>query len=435
MTGTARNFLIFWVVTAAACAGTLEAPPEDSTPDGRTGPEIVSELHRIEKSISDDSAESDIARELHRLEESIEDGPQTDIADELHRIEESIPAARPETAIAVHRLEESIAAGRAESEAAQSDPPFADHDHVEMTGVRLSHVRYPAPLDARIHLAELDPKLYEVRVEGISKKNPAGTSVLGALTRLGANVVLGSGFVSTLSPPTPVGLLIVDGSVVNPINRVGLSGIIAVSDRGLEITRREDFDRRGVSGALQVGPILVERNQNVVEPTEPTRRPAATRSFLGLRSDGTVLVGITTEGVHLYDLADLLMRRVEDGGLGCEIAVNLAGGGSEGLATGPMGRAEDYGNERARQAAVLAFTNKAKNRVEEIISRQLGVAANRLKPDVSMFTDLGADPLDAVELILAFEQAFNIRIPDGEAEEMRTVGDAIRLVSEQVRKQ
>ena len=64
-------------------------------------------------------------------------------------------------------------------------------------------------------------------------------------------------------------------------------------------------------------------------------------------------------------------------------------------------------------------------RVKNIIVEQLGVDADQVAPDTSFVEDLGADSLDTVELVMAFEEEFDIEIPDEEAEKMSTVGDAI----------
>lgn len=67
-------------------------------------------------------------------------------------------------------------------------------------------------------------------------------------------------------------------------------------------------------------------------------------------------------------------------------------------------------------------------RVKEIIVEELGVESDKVTPDASFVDDLGADSLDTVELVMAFEEEFGIDIPDEDAEQMRTVGDAISYI-------
>jgi acyl carrier protein len=68
-------------------------------------------------------------------------------------------------------------------------------------------------------------------------------------------------------------------------------------------------------------------------------------------------------------------------------------------------------------------------KVKEIIINELGVDAEKVTPEASFVEDLGADSLDTVELVMAFEEEFGMEIPDEEAEKLRTVGDAIKYIS------
>jgi acyl carrier protein len=65
------------------------------------------------------------------------------------------------------------------------------------------------------------------------------------------------------------------------------------------------------------------------------------------------------------------------------------------------------------------------SKVKEIIMNKLGVEEGQVTPEASFTNDLGADSLDTVELVMEFEKAFNIQIPDEDAEKIGTVGDAI----------
>ena len=71
-------------------------------------------------------------------------------------------------------------------------------------------------------------------------------------------------------------------------------------------------------------------------------------------------------------------------------------------------------------------------KVKEIIVEQLGVDEDQVNPEASFIDDLGADSLDTVELVMAFEEKFDIEIPDEDAEKMRTVGDAINYLKEKL---
>ena len=71
-------------------------------------------------------------------------------------------------------------------------------------------------------------------------------------------------------------------------------------------------------------------------------------------------------------------------------------------------------------------------KIKQIVSEQLGVDEAEVTPTASFVDDLGADSLDTVELVMAFEEAFGIEIPDEEAEKIRTVQDAITYVEKKV---
>ena len=71
----------------------------------------------------------------------------------------------------------------------------------------------------------------------------------------------------------------------------------------------------------------------------------------------------------------------------------------------------------------------AEEKVKQIIVEQLGVDAAEVTASASFQDDLGADSLDIVELVMAFEEAFDVEIPDEDAEKIKTVQDAINYVS------
>ncbi len=67
-------------------------------------------------------------------------------------------------------------------------------------------------------------------------------------------------------------------------------------------------------------------------------------------------------------------------------------------------------------------------KVKEIVVNKLGVDEGQVTPEASFTNDLGADSLDTVELVMEFEKAFNLQIPDEDAEKISTVGDAIKYL-------
>jgi acyl carrier protein len=70
-------------------------------------------------------------------------------------------------------------------------------------------------------------------------------------------------------------------------------------------------------------------------------------------------------------------------------------------------------------------------RVKDIIVDQLGVNADQVTPEAKFVEDLGADSLDTVELVMAFEEEFDIEVPDEEAEKLQAVGDVVTYITSQ----
>ena len=69
------------------------------------------------------------------------------------------------------------------------------------------------------------------------------------------------------------------------------------------------------------------------------------------------------------------------------------------------------------------------DKIKEIIIDKLGVDENKISIEAKFIDDLGADSLDTVELIMQFEEDFNIEIPDEDAEELRSVGQAVDYIT------
>ncbi|MFH1066429.1 MAG: acyl carrier protein [bacterium] len=69
-------------------------------------------------------------------------------------------------------------------------------------------------------------------------------------------------------------------------------------------------------------------------------------------------------------------------------------------------------------------------KVKEIIVEQLSVNAEQVTPEAKFVEDLGADSLDVVELVMAFEEEFGVEVPDEDAEKLLTVGDVVKYIEE-----
>ncbi|NOK34315.1 acyl carrier protein [Corallococcus exercitus] len=76
----------------------------------------------------------------------------------------------------------------------------------------------------------------------------------------------------------------------------------------------------------------------------------------------------------------------------------------------------------------MSNATDVETKIKSIIADQLGVGEDEIKPESSFIEDLGADSLDIVELVMAMEEEFEVEIPDDEAENIKTVGDAVNYV-------
>ena len=79
---------------------------------------------------------------------------------------------------------------------------------------------------------------------------------------------------------------------------------------------------------------------------------------------------------------------------------------------------------------MTASVEGIESKVKGIIAEQLGVGEDEIKPESSFIEDLGADSLDIVELVMAMEEEFEVEIPDEEAENIKTVKDAVGYIME-----
>ena len=76
------------------------------------------------------------------------------------------------------------------------------------------------------------------------------------------------------------------------------------------------------------------------------------------------------------------------------------------------------------------MASEVEAKVKEIVCEQLGVSEDEVSPNASFIEDLGADSLDTVELVMRFEEEFDIEIPDEDAEKIQSVRDAISYIEQ-----
>jgi acyl carrier protein len=89
-----------------------------------------------------------------------------------------------------------------------------------------------------------------------------------------------------------------------------------------------------------------------------------------------------------------------------------------------------HNNAAKSKEGIFMAEKSTEEKVKEIIVQQLGVNPEQVTTTAKFIEDLGADSLDTVELVMAFEDVFNIEVPDEEAEKLQTVGDVIRYIEE-----
>ncbi len=82
----------------------------------------------------------------------------------------------------------------------------------------------------------------------------------------------------------------------------------------------------------------------------------------------------------------------------------------------------------------MSSSQSIEEKVRNIIVKQIGVTADQVTPQALFIEDLGADSLDTVELVMAFEEEFGVEVPDEDAEKLLTVGDVIKYIEEKSQK-
>jgi hypothetical protein len=169
-------------------------------------------------------------------------------------------------------------------------------------------------------LFELDPAKFEPILIGMPRE---GTSSEEALRRHDLAVVLGSGFVAELRGLEPVGLLQVQGRILNPLQGYGYTRILGINDQGIGVVHRDHYQRDLFHSALQVGPGIIEEGKLDISEAD-LQRPKYFRSFMAICADQWA-AGVSLAPTHLRTLGQTLMDFFETSGWQCNDVVNLAG--------------------------------------------------------------------------------------------------------------
>ena len=206
----------------------------------------------------------------------------------------------------------------------------------------------------------LDSARYEPSIIGVSKAYREGISPREFIEMNENAVALGSGFLESFYPLTPLGLLVINNKTVNQLLTVGPRFVLYVNQSTIEVVHRDSviYFTPEMNYAVQVGPMLVQDGANVIFESEIKKKRHETRAFFGIDGDGNYVVGITETRVPLYFLAEWLSNSTEDGGLNCKVALNFSGGSSESLVVSNYGEIEMHGNYISKQASLLVFQKK-----------------------------------------------------------------------------
>ena len=78
------------------------------------------------------------------------------------------------------------------------------------------------------------------------------------------------------------------------------------------------------------------------------------------------------------------------------------------------------------------MANEVSTKITGILIDKMGLAETEITPDANFIKDLGIDSLDYAELVMEFEQAFDIRIPDSDADQLKTIGEAVRYIEKKI---
>jgi len=187
-----------------------------------------------------------------------------------------------------------------------------------------------------------------------------GLSAMDALNKNDLDVVLGSGFVTTLHSLQPVGLLRVNGETHSPPQLHGYTRVLGVNDKGIGVVNINAYQRDLFHSALQVGPGIVEEGRLDISVRE-LQRPKYFRSFVAI-CEGRWLGGVSLTPMHLHTLGEQLLDYFADRRWRCKDVVNLAGDREALLAIKlDNGRIAFHGDPETHKVSLVGFKSQTSN--------------------------------------------------------------------------
>lgn len=229
--------------------------------------------------------------------------------------------------------------------------PAAEEDFQTLIGNAGQNLRVIGEEEHALLLVELKPETTQPQI--ISSPE-VGISPLQAMREHQLNLVIGSGFVTQAGSLTPVGLLQDNGKILAPLQNHGYTRVIGITDTGLGVVHRRDFDPSMFRSALQAGPGIVEQGELDISERD-LQRPRYFRSFVASCKDRWI-VGISLAPTHLRTLGQTLLSDMEANGYQCRDVVNLAGDRQAVLLMRlPSGQVLFHGDVHALKASLLGF--------------------------------------------------------------------------------
>ncbi len=210
----------------------------------------------------------------------------------------------------------------------------------------------------------INPTIYQIAIVGLDPETYATYSISGFQNKTDALASITGGFRS--SQNLPLGLVIENYQMQNRVakNPKTITGILTISKTQIEIIKYRDFNESNkYQYALQSGPIIVEKNgKNGILPSTLETKDRFSRSFIAIQKNGNIILAVTS-GVYLYDLAEFL-RNTSKQGLNCNVALNLEGGGGQGLVVQTPQFQETIGNIKIKRPNAI-IVKPIKNEKQE----------------------------------------------------------------------